>query len=82
MKYTKRKSEFMKIKRTIKYFLTIIIIFGILINLGVFKVRSQENYSSETKAFETDEYICDLYIEYDNHVVTNITLIDCIKKVN
>lgn len=63
--------------------LIIIVVVGALFTMGVFKTPSyQEDYSSETKAFRTDEYACDLYIQYENDMVTNITLVDCIKLVN
>jgi len=49
---------------------------------ALFVLQSQVDYESETKAFRTDEYACDLYIEYENDMLVNITLVDCIKRLN
>ena len=50
--------------------------------MGVFECPKEVNYSSETKAFKSDKYTCDLYLEYDNETIVNISLIDCIKRLD
>jgi uncharacterized protein (UPF0333 family) len=60
--------------------LIIIVVVGALFMMGVFKTSPQEDYNSETKAFRTEEYACDLYLEYEGNRLMNITLLDCIKR--
>lgn len=59
----------------------IIIVIGALFFMGVFEPARQDynNYHSETKAFKSEKYSCDLYLEYNNTSgISNITLLNCI----
>jgi len=37
-----------------------------------------EQYHSETKAFKSSSYTCDLYLEYSENEIQNITLLECV----
>lgn len=58
-------------------FMLIIVVWGSFLLLSL---NENNEYNTETKAFSNEKYSCDLYIERFGDSITNITLIDCIRR--